>query len=397
MAKIGILNLTSPVSTGGVFQYIMTLTESLKNNSRHEYLIFHEGQEFKKLDLDSKNCKLISFSSNEKKISKIIRKASTLLDVKSPLLGKYRTLKNHKLDLLINPVSSLIGFHLKLPYIVVIYDVMHRYYPGFPEYPYIERIKRDLLYKRTAQHSIFTIVDSNRSKDDLVRFYKVEKEKIKVIPYYPSSYVFKHKNLEESFVQEVINKYNIPDKFIFYPAQFWHHKNHLRLIKSIQLLKEKYNVEISAVFIGSPKRDSKGILTKITKLIEELKVHEQILYLGYLSEQEVIALYKKATALVFPSLIGPTNIPPLEAMVLGTPVVCSNLFSMPEQIGGAGLLFDPRNVEDMAEKIYRIWMDEDLRRELIKKGHDKVKDMSLENYAKRWERIIEEALDLAKR
>ena len=65
---------------------------------------------------------------------------------------------------------------------------------------------------------------------------------------------------------------------------------------------------------------------------------------------------------------------------------------MPEQVGDAGLLFDPHNIEDMAEKIYRIWTDEDLRKELIQRGYDRVKNMTLENYAKQWEKVIEEAL-----
>ena len=111
-----------------------------------------------------------------------------------------------------------------------------------------------------------------------------------------------------------------------------------------------------------------------------------------LSEREVVALYKRATALVFPSLIGPTNIPPLEAMVLGTSVLCSDLFSMPEQVGHAGLLFDPFDVEDMAEKIYRIWTDENIRKELVKRGYDRIKNLTLENYTMQWEEVIKGAL-----
>ena len=121
-------------------------------------------------------------------------------------------------------------------------------------------------------------------------------------------------------------------------------------------------------------------------------MEKQVFILGYLSEKEIVALYKTSIALVYPSLIGPTNIPILEAMVLGTPVLCSNLFSMPDQTGDAGLLFDPFNVNDMVEKIHRIWVDENLRQELIQKGYKKVKNMTLENFAMQWEKIIEEAL-----
>ena len=394
MATIGILNLTSTIGTGGVFQYTMTLIEALRNNTRHRYFVFYEDPKFEKFCADSQNCKLTFMSANENKLSKVFRKIATLFDFKSPLLGRYSIIVENKIDMLVSPVSSSISFHLGLPYIVVIYDVMHKYYPSFPEYSLKERIMRDLTYKRSAKHSILTVVDSNQTKEDLVRFYKIKRDKIRVIPSCPPWYIYKYKDLEDSSINEIMNKYRIAQKFIFYPAQFWHHKNHLRLIKSLYLLREEYNVKIPAVFVGSPKKDSKGTFLKITKLIEELKIDDQILCLGYLSEREVVALYKKATALVFPSLIGPTNIPPLEAMVLGTPVLCSDLFSMPEQIGDAGLLFDPFNVEDMAEKIYRIWTDENLRQEFIQKGYKKVKDITLEKYIKQWEQVIEEALNM---
>ncbi len=79
-------------------------------------------------------------------------------------------------------------------------------------------------------------------------------------------------------------------------------------------------------------------------------------------------------------------------MMLGVPVLCSNLFSMPEQLGEAGLLFDPFSIDDMAEKIYKIWTDEKLREHLIQKGYEGIKDLTEENYARQWERVIEDAL-----
>jgi len=319
-----------------------------------------------------------------------------LFEFKIPLFSKYKILKDYNLELLIRLVSLPIGFNIRIPYLVVIYDVMHRYYPGFPEYSLFVRIIRDLLYKRAAKHSLFTIVDSCQTKEDLVRFYKTEEDKIKIIPYCPPWHVYKYKDLEESHINDVIKKYNIFEQFIFYPAQFWHHKNHLRLIKALHVIKTEYKTLIPAVFTGSPRFDSKITFPHLVHLIEELKMQDQILFLGYLPETELVSLYKKATALVFPSLIGPTNIPPLEAMVLGTPLVCSNLFSMPGQVGDAGLLFDPFSIEDMAEKIYRVWTDEELREDLIGKGYERAKNMTLENFAQQWEKIINEALERVK-
>ena len=130
--------------------------------------------------------------------------------------------------------------------------------------------------------------------------------------------------------------------------------------------------------------------------IKKNNLSDQITYLEYVSDKEMVALYKKSVALIYPSLFGPTNIPPLEAILLGTPVICSKLFSMPTQIGDAGFFFNPFEIKDIAEKIYRIWTDKDLRSNLIRKGYKKAKNITLERYAKQWEDIIDEALERIK-
>ena len=73
-------------------------------------------------------------------------------------------------------------------------------------------------------------------------------------------------------------------------------------------------------------------------------------------------------------------------------MVSSNVCALPEQVGDAGLIFDPFNIEDIAEKIYNLWIDENLRAELVQKGYNRIKDLTLENYAKQWEDVIEEVL-----
>ncbi len=76
-------------------------------------------------------------------------------------------------------------------------------------------------------------------------------------------------------------------------------------------------------------------------------------------------------ATVFVSLIGPTNIPPLEAMLLGSPLIVSNIYAMPEQVGDAALLVDPRNPDDIAAAMARAWTDEPTRRMLIDRGRER--------------------------
>jgi glycosyltransferase involved in cell wall biosynthesis len=93
-----------------------------------------------------------------------------------------------------------------------------------------------------------------------------------------------------------------------------------------------------------------------------------------------------------PTLFESVSLPIWEAFYLGVPVVSSNVCALPEQVGDAGLIFDPYNIEDMAEKIYKVWKDNALRQELIKKGYERIKDLTLENYAKQWKSVIEEVM-----
>ena len=105
-------------------------------------------------------------------------------------------------------------------------------------------------------------------------------------------------------------------------------------------------------------------------------------------------LYKLSTALVMPTLFESVSLPIWEAFYLGAPVVSSNVCALPEQVRDAGLLFNPHDIEDMAEKIYKIWNDESLRKELVNKGYERIKNLTLENYSKQWEEIIRECIKM---
>jgi len=384
---------------GGTFQYALSIADSLtKYSKRFKYnIISYDAENLKCLsDFNSEDIKYILIPNRKSTLKYKINMLSELLLNKGVFNvqnnRKFLQLRNYKIKILIIPSPSLCGFSNKIPYIVSIPDLMYKYYPSFPEYPLKLRIGRNIVYKNAAKRSLLTIVDSQRGADDLNKFFKIPKEKIRVIPYIPAGYIYKYKNMSLEISENILKRFNLPERYLFYPAQFWYHKNHIRLFKALKLLNEIYQEKIYIVLVGSQKES----FTNIMNFIKENNMSDQIIYLGYVSDKEMVALYKKAIAIIFPSLLGPTNIPPLEAMVLGVPVLCSELFSMPEQIGNAGLLFNPFEVKDMADKIYKIWVDRDLRSDLIRKGYKKVKDMTLERYAKQWEAVIGEALERIK-
>lgn len=392
--KIGIVFPSS--KSGGVLQYVLSTVAALvKYVGKYEYCLIHYDSENPGsfLQLDKASLKFLPVQQESISfLRKIIHFAGIQFNFKPVLIqDSYRAFKKAEIDLLIFPTPFTFDLPLDIPYIVSIPDLMYKYYPNSSDYHLLLRIKRDIVYKYFAKNAVLTVVDSEQGFRDLAKFFNIKKEKIRVIPFVPPEYVYRYRDIDSKEAGEILKKFSLPEQFIFYPAAFWAHKNHLRLIQAIHFIKSNYNLKIHLVLVGSFSEKTERNYNEVMKLVHKLNLKEQVRQLGFVSDKEVVALYKKAVALIFPTLIGPTSIPPLEAMVLGTPVLCSNLFEMPKQIGDAGLTFNPFDVKDMAEKIHRIWTDKNLRQELVSKGYDRVKNLTLANYAKLWEKIIKEA------
>jgi glycosyltransferase involved in cell wall biosynthesis len=139
-------------------------------------------------------------------------------------------------------------------------------------------------------------------------------------------------------------------------------------LKAVNLLKSTVP-DIHVVLCGS----EKNYLKCIKRYISENELENNVTILGFVSNEKILYLYRHAVALIMPTYFGPTNIPPLEAMALGCPVAVSNKYAMPEQVGNAGLTFNPDSPDEIADCIQRLWTDEELRQILIERGYKRVK------------------------
>lgn len=380
--NIGILSLAKP-EYGGIYQYTLSLLKALKLlEDKYNFFQIRNKSFPKILDKD-----IVVPDSLLNKFFKLKILIYFLVGVKIDSFKLHQKIKN--LDFIISPIISLLPYHLDKPYIITIHDFQHEYYPNF--FSLKERIYRKFIYK-TAKWADIVICESKYVKQDIVRFLGISEGKIKVLPSPPPFDLLKIKFNIENF-SKIRDKYKLPDKYLFYPAQFWYHKNHINLIKALFFIKSKYNLEVFLVLVGSKKNNFDNLMN----IINDFKMQNQIKYLGYISYDDIPYLYKMATALVMPSLFESVSIPIWEAFYFGCPVVSSNVCALPEQIGEAGLLFDPTNTKDMADKIYRIWTDEELRKELVKRGYKRIKDFTIQNYAKQWQEIIEELISINKR
>lgn len=290
-----------------------------------------------------------------------------------------RSVKQEKIDVLFITTQDYFP-SLNVKVIAPVHDLMHRYEPGFPEvsggYEF-----REQMFKCQARYSDYLLTDSKMGKQQFIESYSdyIHRKHpyIVSLPFIVPQHIFE---VEEEYI-------NVPDKYVFYPAQFWKHKNHINLVRAIRILSDTVG-DIHLVLAGT----EKNCLQEIKKYIKENKLEKNVTILGFVSNGNITYLYKHAVALVMPSYFGPTNIPPLEAMALGCPVVVSKKYAMPEQVGEAGLLFNPDLPEEIAECIRQVWTDERLRQKMIKKGYQRINSWNKKHFKHRLLKVIESCL-----
>ena len=399
--KIGIY-LGGDAPYGGWYQYSLTLIDSLKlmKKGNDEYVIFKS----EKLDLPENIINnLTTINLPKEKIFcgtlKYLINILKYLIINKIILTKPKKYKlkhneklhnffvKNKIELIVYTTIATISFEAAIPYIIAIHDIQHRFQPEFPEVGSKgEWNFREYVFKNTANNALYILVDSNIGKEDIVNEFNIEAQKIKVLPFVAPPY---NTEIPPEKKESLKKQYSLPDEYLFYPAQFFPHKNHISIIKALDLLKREYNIEIPVVFTGS-KKEEWGEFDKVFNLVSNLKLDRQVFYLGYVALESIPILYSMAKALVMPTFFGPTNIPPLEAFTMECPVITSNIRGIKEQIGDAGLLIDPKNPAELADAIYAIWTDNELRTQLIEKGYKKIKEWTIEDFATELGLIIED-------
>lgn len=250
----------------------------------------------------------------------------------------------------------------EIPYVTTLWDVQHLTHPWFPE---ISRNwqweHRELFLSRHLRRATSIILGTRIGKDQLVQYYGVPEEHIDVLPHPTPSFALRA-------AQETCQPPgNLPKDYIFYPAQFWPHKNHVNLLRALKILVEGDPDTPALVLVGS----DRGNRAFVESCAAELGVSHKVIMLGFVPTVDVIALYKHARALVYPSFSGPENLPPLEAFALGCPAVVSNYRGAEEQLGDAALLFDPMDPAAIAEAVRRVLSDAALRGRLVERGKDR--------------------------
>ena len=361
--KVGIILDSYPYS-GGSYQYAMCLLEAV-----YSYVA-------------KKDCIMCAFYI-QTDWEKVLEEYHV---IKKRISGRYivdiKTIDDEGCQFVIGTSQTGWSARLVTPVAEPIHDLMHRYMKRFPEVSEsMEGEKRDILYSSIVRNAIGIFVDSEVGKEHVLESYgRCHEENIYVLPFVAPQYL-----------RDKTECVDLPfEKYFFYPAQFWKHKNHKNLVLAVDKL-NKQGITVNFVFVGGKKNSYDDVLS----LISELKLENQIYVLDYVPNSKMRFLYENARALVMPTFFGPTNIPPLEAIVLRCPVAVSGIFGMPEQLEDAAVYFDPNDTEEISRVLFRLWTDNDLCERLINNGIKRSLEYVQERFNKDFEVIAEELFERA--
>jgi glycosyltransferase involved in cell wall biosynthesis len=258
--------------------------------------------------------------------------------------------------------------------VVTIHDCIHlmfpQYLPNRAAYAYA-RASMWIAAKRSDR--ILTV--SEASKRDILRFFNVSPDKISVV----------YNAIDERFwvepdpedVARVRERFQLDHGFVLYAGTIKPHKNLVRLIEAFAELRKGEFEELKLLIIG----DEISKLPALRRAVHSHKLHKHVRFLGFVPDDTLAVLYRLAAVFVFPSLYEGFGLPPLEAMASGTPVVTSNVSSLPEVAGDAAILVDPYEVGSIVDGVRRVLTDPQLAAELRRKGLVRARDFS-------WERSV---------
>ena len=390
MRRIG-LYLGFPPEGGGAFQYAQSVLSALMAlpDDRYRIVVAYSHPAWGPR-LDACHADVERIHIREGWLDKTVRNGLRfgfplrLWRALAPLIHPLtRRLQRAACNLWLFPAQDVWTYAITVPAIGVVHDLMHRYESRFPEVSAFGLFRRrERHYRRLCHHARGLLVDSDVGKLQLVESYAPAPESVHVLPYVAPAYM--HAEIAPPGFEA---RYCLPEQFIFYPAQFWEHKNHVRLLEAIAKLRPEFP-DLHLVLAGSPKNAYRRVLDAV----ERLGLAERVMLLGYVPDEDMPELYRRALALVMPTYFGPTNIPPLEAMTVGCPMAISNIYAMPEQVGDAALLFDPNSVEEIAGAIRRLASDEELHKRLSVTGRKQVSRWGQLQFNDRLGTIIETIL-----
>jgi glycosyltransferase involved in cell wall biosynthesis len=267
--------------------------------------------------------------------------------------------------------------------VVTIHDCIHLMFPQYLPNRMAYAYARAQMWA-AAHRSDCILTVSDASKRDILQLFNVPPEKIVVV----YNAIDAHFSLTPpaDAVARVRERYQLDHRFVLYVGNIKPHKNLVRLIDAFDELRTGELEHLKLLIIG----DEISKLPALRRAVHRHKLHKHVRFLGYVPDDQLAVLYRLASVFVFPSLYEGFGLPPLEAMASGTPVVTSNVSSLPEVVGDAAVLVDPYDVGSIVDGLRLVLTDPARAEQMRRKGLDRAREFS-------WERSVARTLDVYRR
>jgi glycosyltransferase involved in cell wall biosynthesis len=270
--------------------------------------------------------------------------------------------------------------------VVTIHDCIHLMFPQYLPGRLAHLYARASMWRAT-KHADRIMTVSEASKRDILRFFDVPPEKVTVI----------YNAIDERFLapadeermELVRQRYQLNHPFVLYAGNVKPHKNLERLLEAFARVRAAGLDDLRLVIIG----DELSRYPPLRQAVHRHRLEKYVRVFGFQPYETLAAFYRLARVFAFPSLYEGFGLPPLEAMACGTPVVTSNVSSLPEVAGGAALLVDPHDTASIADGLLRAVTDTALRAELTEKGRARARQFSWTQSVEAIRRIYFEVLE----
>jgi glycosyltransferase involved in cell wall biosynthesis len=264
----------------------------------------------------------------------------------------------------------------RTPAVVTVHDCIHLLFPEYLPSRFAFTYARHMMGS-AIRRSAMVLTVSEASRRDILRFYPdADPEKLRVVPNAIDPALLEDPGEEEK--ERVRERYRIRERFVLYAGNIKPHKNLERLIAAFGRLRQRPGFDdVKLLIIG----DEVNRYPSLRRAVEAAGVRQDVRFFGFVPDRTLAALYRMAAAFAFPSLYEGFGLPPLEAMACGTPVLTSQVSSLPEVVGDAALLVDPTDVAQIAHGLERLLSDRPLRAELTARGRMRARSFS-------WERSV---------
>lgn len=384
--KIGVdIRTLMDAQPSGVSEYTLSLikemlrldsVDSASSRQVNEYRLFYNsfGDCPNLPEFSEKNVKLVKYNYPNKVLNYWYFKF-----LNSPQIDK-----ELGVEAFFMPHINFIGLSLGAKSLITVHDLSFLRYPEFFSWRknfWHRMINVPKMVKRFSQ----VVAVSENTKRDIVELCGVSPDRVRVIYSGSGAEYRKLGNDQSAKLAEVKNKYSLPDKFILYLGTVEPRKNIEGIIRAYGETRNKDRKLASVKLVIAGGRGWKS--NNIYKEWERSEFKDDIKFLDYVDGEDKVYLYNLAEVFVYPSFYEGFGFPPLEAMASGLPVVASSVSSLPEVVGGAGLMVDPYNVNDIARVLIEILTNKNLKDKLIGRGLEQAKKFS-------WRRTADEYLNI---